>query len=219
MKTSETIGKIADALAKAQATADKLAKTSTAQAGQYSYTYATLADSIAAVREAFSANGIAIVQGAGLVDGVVEVTTTLAHSSGEWMSSVMSMPTGRKPQEVGSAITYARRYALQAMCGIAPDDDDGAAAQRAEPPPPKAKPSPFQENAKIEADKYKAATGVTSQSIAAQAGIPVRPTTEEHWKKLLAWLQRANANALEPCDGCHSKNGAHADGCPNNEGE
>ncbi len=144
MTTSPEIGKIAAALAKAQGAFGKVIKESTAklkgktEAGKvydYSYTYATLGDTIAAIRVALSLNEIAVLQPATFDHNQATVTTRLIHSSGQWIASDISMPVaGDKAQAVGSAITYGRRYALQAMVGLAPDDDDGAAAQ-ANPPP------------------------------------------------------------------------------------
>lgn len=135
---SPTIGKIAGALAKAQGAFGHLAKASSAKiktrgdGPDYAYTYATLADSIDAIREGLATNGIAVVQTPWHSQGIVTISTLLAHESGEWMSSTLEMYAGEggKPQSVGSAITYARRYALQAMVGIAPDDDDGGEAQK-----------------------------------------------------------------------------------------
>jgi hypothetical protein len=82
----------------------------------------------------------------------VAVRTMLLHTSGQWIASRYVMPIGDKltPQAIGSAITYARRYALSAIVGIAPDDDDdGNAAsvtparqEAPTPPPPKPKPAP-----------------------------------------------------------------------------
>lgn len=156
LTTSPTMGAIAGALAKAQAAVGKLAKASTAQIpgkngkSGYSYAYATLADTIEAIRDCFAENEIAVIQSPALDRNFVVVTTTLVHSSGEWISSSLAMRAGGdRAQETGSAITYARRYALQSMAGIAPDDDDGAAAQSAatnqpreekQPPRPAAKP-------------------------------------------------------------------------------
>lgn len=136
VETSPTIGKIATALAKAQAAFGKVVKAESAnvknQAGTflYKYTYATLADSIDAVTKALTDNEIAVIQPVASSRGTITVTTILAHSSGEWMSSSLSMPVKEeKAQAVGSAITYARRYSLQAFVGIAPEDDDGAEAR------------------------------------------------------------------------------------------
>ena len=93
--------------------------------------YVTLAAIVEATTEAFAANGLAIVQEASADEHGVCVETWLIHESGATMQfTPLPMPlTDRKPQAVGSAITYARRYALGAICGLAPDDDDGQAAQ------------------------------------------------------------------------------------------
>lgn len=143
---SPTLGKLADALAKAQGAFDAVAKSREAELvsknGQkFSYSYADLASLWAAVRGPLSANGLAVVQLASSAGPNVIVTTTLLHSSGEWMRGRLSMPVGvQTPQGYGSAITYAKKYALAAMVGIAAEeDDDGAEASRAptqRPPEP-----------------------------------------------------------------------------------
>lgn len=147
---SQTIGALADALAKAQGAMESPAKTKRAkiesQKGSYSYTYADLADVIEATKKPLSANGLSVAQiisydGSGLI-----LTTQLQHASGEWLRSTYPLPLHQRPQDQGSAITYARRYALCALLGIAAeDDDDGQAAQQAKPQPakkPEPKPSP-----------------------------------------------------------------------------
>jgi hypothetical protein len=97
--------------------------------------YATLAAIVEATAGAFANNGLAIVQETGTDEQGVTVETWLIHESGATIHfGSLSMPLGdRKPQAVGSAITYGRRYALAAICGLAPDDDDGQAAQDATP--------------------------------------------------------------------------------------
>jgi hypothetical protein len=78
--------------------------------------------------------GIAVIQSPRLVHAggeawLVDLETLLTHSSGEFISDVLSVPVTKvDAQGVGSAITYARRYALGAIAGIAPEDDDGNAA-------------------------------------------------------------------------------------------
>lgn len=135
---SESIGKLADALSKAQAAIKppkkgKTAKVQTKDGGSYSYSYADLADVIECYRAPLSANGLALTQLMRLQDGHMVLVTKLAHSSGEWLASEYPVATYVRPQEQGSAITYARRYAATAMLGIAAeDDDDGAAAQTGE---------------------------------------------------------------------------------------
>jgi len=132
--TSESIGTIAAALAKAQAEMGNAIKDRTNPA--FRSTYADLASVREAVTGALSANGIAVVQAPGNDGDAVTVETRLIHTSGEWLGSVVSArPAKSDPQAVGSAITYLRRYGLMAMTGIAPDDDDGQAATHPAPAP------------------------------------------------------------------------------------
>ena len=134
MITSESIGTIAAALAKAQAEMGNAIKDRTNPA--FRSTYADLASVREAVTGALSANGIAVVQAPGNDGDAVTVETRLIHTSGEWLGSVVSArPAKSDPQAVGSAITYLRRYGLMAMTGIAPDDDDGQAATHPAPAP------------------------------------------------------------------------------------
>lgn len=91
--------------------------------------YADLASVTEAVKGPLTAEGFSWPQTISMEDGMVVVTTHLRRKGVE-LSSVLPMPIGNKatPQAVGSAITYARRYALSALVGVAPDDDDGNAA-------------------------------------------------------------------------------------------
>lgn len=95
--------------------------------------YATLAALVEATTAPLAKHGLAIVQEASADEHGVCVETWLVHESGATMQfTPLTMPLAdRKPQAVGSAITYARRYALGAICGLAPDDDDADAAQGA----------------------------------------------------------------------------------------
>lgn len=92
--------------------------------------YADLAACVEAVIDALNANGIALMQKAHDCDSGVKVETVFVHESGQTMSGgVLHVPAAKSdPQGYGSALTYARRYALMAACGIAPEDDDGNAA-------------------------------------------------------------------------------------------
>ena len=133
MELSPSIAHLADALCKAQSQMKEVLKTKTAQVksdkGNYSYKYAELADLLEAVKPALLGQGLAISQGVDSYDKGVKVTTLLMHSSGEHLSSTLSLPvSGSTPQAYGSAITYARRYALSALLGVAPEDDDDAEA-------------------------------------------------------------------------------------------
>lgn len=113
--------------------------------------YATLAAITDATSAALAKHGLVVIQEAELSTDGVTISTYLLHESGATIEFVpLTMPlTDRKPQAVGSAITYGRRYALAAVCGLAPDDDDGEAAQAATKPQKATKPvdNPFVETA------------------------------------------------------------------------
>lgn len=135
MRTSESIAALAASLAKAQGKIENAKKDS--DNPHFRSKYADLASVWEACRDSLSENGIAVIQAPGTDDnGAVTMTTTLAHASGEWMSSTMACkPARADAQSMGSVITYLRRYSLAAMVGVAPDeDDDGeAAAGRGKP--------------------------------------------------------------------------------------
>lgn len=127
MTHSDQIKDIATALAKAQAEIEGAKKDSTNP--HFKSSYADLASVWDACRKALTVNGLSVVQGPVSDEGRVGVTTMLMHSSGQWLESTFFMrPTKDDPQGAGSALTYARRYALAAMVGVAPEDDDGNAA-------------------------------------------------------------------------------------------
>lgn len=91
--------------------------------------YARLEDVIDAIRTVFAKHGLGYVQHCGYDSGCARVETVLVHESGEDLSSELSLPvTKQDAQGIGSALTYARRYALMGIAGIAPEDDDGEAA-------------------------------------------------------------------------------------------
>jgi len=122
---SATIGELAKALAAAQGEFDKIAAERIGQEGHRKYKYADLASFLAAARESLSKHELALIQKPSNVDAMVCVETVLAHSSGEWISSFLAIKAANNTAKgVGSAITYARRYSLGAMLGLAPDDDD-----------------------------------------------------------------------------------------------
>lgn len=134
MLTSESINDLAAALAKAQAVMAGASKDKTNPA--FKSKYADLASVWDACREALTANGIAVVQMTRPSEAQeVIVETRLCHSSGQWIEGALAIPvTKNDAQGFGSCLTYARRYALAAAVGVAPDDDDGNAAAAARPP-------------------------------------------------------------------------------------
>lgn len=128
---SDSIDKLAGALAAAQAEiADplksKTAKVQTKSGGNYTFDYASLADGLDVCRKVLPKHGLSYVQTTDVERELFVLTTTLLHSSGQWIASRYPVrPTENTPQGLGSALTYARRYALFALVGIAPEDDDG----------------------------------------------------------------------------------------------
>jgi hypothetical protein len=125
---SESVGAIAKAMAKVQATVEGASKGKVNPA--FKSKYADLSSVWEACREPLSANGLAIVQFPGeMVENRMTMTTQLLHESGEWMRATLSIPLSKvDAQGYGSCVTYARRYALAAVVGICPEDDDGNAA-------------------------------------------------------------------------------------------
>lgn len=128
MKTSDNIELIVTALASAQAEFESVKKSKTNPA--FKSKYAELADIFDAVKPALTKYGLAIVQAPSFADGRITVTTRLFHKSGQWLETSLSLrPAADDAQKIGSAITYARRYSLSSLLGIAADeDDDGNAA-------------------------------------------------------------------------------------------
>lgn len=141
MTTSEQVNEIATALAKAQgamknATLNKVNP-------HFKSKYADLAGIRDAVTPALTANGISVVQTLqGSANEHPSVLTRLQHSSGQWIESACPILGATDMQKMGSAITYARRYSLSAICGIAADeDDDGNAASQTPANRPQAVPT------------------------------------------------------------------------------
>lgn len=101
--------------------------------------YADLASCWDACREALTKNGLCVIQlPQRASEKIVTLQTILAHESGESISSTFSMPMkDDSPQSYGSTLTYARRYALAAIVGIAQVDDDAESGMQRTPPPAK----------------------------------------------------------------------------------
>ena len=141
MNQSENLDKLAVALAVAQGVIKNAAFDKVNP--HFKSKYATLAGVRDTITPSLSENGLSIIQGVSIDDGGYVLTTRLLHSSGQWIESVYPFSVG-KPQEMGSAMTYARRYSLSAICNIASEeDDDGNEGQNgATPNPPPAKTTP-----------------------------------------------------------------------------
>jgi hypothetical protein len=134
-RSSETVAALASALAKAQAELINPEKSLTATIrtgrpgeGERSFRYAPLSSGLDIVRKTLGQHEIATLQTT-VIDqtaGMVNLTTTLAHASGEWIASdwpVCPIAETANPQRMGAALTYARRYALFTLVGIAGEDD------------------------------------------------------------------------------------------------
>lgn len=134
---SPTIGKIADALAKAQLEFKPVIKSTDNAAfmrGGRASKYADLAEYIDATQAALAKNGLVVTQWPDVSPEAksMSLVSILMHSSGEWMKGKITLPAigrdGFSPQTCGSSITYARRYSYAAIVGVASEDDDGNAA-------------------------------------------------------------------------------------------
>lgn len=136
---SEKINELALSLSKAQAEFAPVPKSRTVDFlynGQRTkYNYADLSDFIDAVKGPMAKYGLSHTQQLVTIEGRVVLWTRILHSSGQWILSTYPLTLGAKPQDAGSAITYARRYTLSALLGVqSEDDDDGASAPPLEPP-------------------------------------------------------------------------------------
>src|SRR6201982_3983245 len=134
-RSSETIGTIAAALAKAQAQLVNPEKSlvgtiraDKSGAAERSFRYAPLSSGLDIVRKTLSQHEIATVQTTSIDEtvGIVRLSTVLAHASGEWIASdwpVCAISETAAPHRMGAALTYARRYALFTLVGIDGEDD------------------------------------------------------------------------------------------------
>ena len=132
-RSSESVAALAAALAKAQSELVNPEKSLTAiirtgrpGEGERSFRYAPLSSGLDIVRKTLGQHEIATVQTTAIEGGVVNLTTMLAHASGEWIASdwpVCPVAETANPQRMGAALTYARRYALFTLVGIAGEDD------------------------------------------------------------------------------------------------
>jgi hypothetical protein len=161
-RSSETIGTIAAALAKAQAQlvnpekslVATIRSTDAAVAPERSFRYAPLSSGLDIVRKTLSQHEIATVQTTSIDEtaGIVRLSTVLAHASGEWISSewpVCAISETATPHRMGAALTYARRYALFTLVGIAGEDDLDAPDLIVPTPP-----APKSETGKTNGPKY-----------------------------------------------------------------
>lgn len=187
-ETSESIGSLAEALAKVQGSIESVKKTKKAEGKKFSYNYADIASVIEAVQIPLAQNSLALIQtplDVRRIDGakpeyIVTVITELMHASGEWIRFSTDMLCEREgAQGIGSAITYARRYALSALLMIPQEDDDGEKAT------------------------YDGHTTAEMIGILSQHGISAEEFAQKVYGKPLNSLTRAEINSIceRPTDG------------------
>lgn len=200
------------ALATVQSTLPTVAKTKTANipgkngGNGYSYTYADLADITDAILPLLSANGIAWVCLPRATANGYELVGTLRHVSGQCVEGALPL-WGRQAQELGSSITYARRYLLGCMTGVVTEDDDDGARAAARPERTAAYNGPSTAELLARVDAYAQELGVTYEEVTAKfraehgnlslddldAMIPERVAHLE--SALSAWVAKKRAEA------------------------
>jgi len=127
MKSSELINELANALCRAQSQMGGVVKDSSNPF--FKSKYADITSVIKAIKQPFADNGLSYTQFPVSSEHGVGVSTRLMHVSGQYLEMEYTLPAVKKdPQAFGSAITYARRYALQSIAGIPVADDDAEAA-------------------------------------------------------------------------------------------
>lgn len=126
---SEQIGELAKALAIVQGEMDTAKKDAKGNYGKYT----TISSILEVVKETLSKNKLAVVQALMPCEpGHICLRTSLIHESGQWIASELTLKAENiTPQKMGSAITYARRYALAALLGVGQEDDDAQSVQAA----------------------------------------------------------------------------------------
>lgn len=141
---SQGVDKLAEALAKAQAEITPPKKKCkvdfvNTKGQRVKYNYADLADVLEAIRQPLSKNGLSVVHQMSGNDKGFGLKTKLMHASGQFLDTWYPLPDPEhseiKPQEFGSALTYARRYSVSSLVGIASDEDDDGQNAAVRPPP------------------------------------------------------------------------------------
>lgn len=132
MMQSEQINEIAAALAKAQGAMQNAVMNRTNP--HFKSKYADLSSVLESIRTPLSGAGLSVAQTMQMTERGLMLRTTLMHSSGQYIATEYPLPATQRPHEMGSALTYARRYSLAALvCNSADEDDDGNSAMAAKP--------------------------------------------------------------------------------------
>jgi hypothetical protein len=144
MNLSEKTTALCKALGEFQSQCANVAPNAEGQVGTRKFGYADLAAVIDEIKPKLAAHGLAVIQSPVDREGAVGVSTIITHSSGEWLDcgEILLPLKQNTAQEAGACITYARRYSLSALAGIASEADTdgpqpgaGARSQRSAPPP------------------------------------------------------------------------------------
>ena len=197
-----------DALAGFQATVPAIGKNQRANTGKFGYSYADLAEILSVIRKPLAAHGFAYTQTVAFdADSHAALVTRLYWGGSQVADSFMPINTQLPPQQVGSQLTYMRRYSLLAILGIQPvnEDDDGAAAQTHWQQPVKAKRAPrVDQGAWSEILDLAQTRGLTEEQLAqsvewvseGQAHDPAELTQNEAEQLITAW-KRQNQSQKE----------------------
>ena len=208
-RSSESVASIATALAKAQTELSNPEKTmvgtvyNNRSESSQSFRYASLASGLDIVRKVLGGQQIALAQTTDIdrINGMVNLTTVLLHTSGEWISSdwpICALTETSAPRRMGAALTYARRYALFTMVGIAGEDDFDAPPHITSDPAAASKPVAAGVNSSI-----RAAQTANQIAVGNKTSPPVREklSTEEsaaHRSELVREIEKLSEDNLRP---------------------
>lgn len=125
---SDAINELAVALAKAQGEIkspekNKTVTVKTTTGSSYTFDYADLGAITEAIRGPLSKNGLSYTHLIERDETGTRLVTMLIHSSGQWIGSVYPLPSSGEPKNLGTALTYGKRYSLSALVGVSADDD------------------------------------------------------------------------------------------------
>ena len=210
-RSSDTIATIAAALAKAQVELTNPEKSLVAtirspfpREADRTFRYAPLSSGLDIVRKSLGRHEIATIQATGIDKeaGLLRLTTVLAHSSGEWFSSewpVCQISDIASAQRMGAALTYARRYALFTLVGIAGEDDLDAPDLGAAPKPAAELPRPgSQSNGQASGGETDSATGdgkLPEPSARSVLGVQLSASLRESLTEQMATINSADEAA------------------------
>jgi hypothetical protein len=215
-RSSDTIGTIAGALAKAQAQLVNPEKSligtirsDQSSGSERSFRYAPLSSGLDIVRKTLSQHEIATVQTTSIDEtaGIVRLSTVLAHASGEWIASdwpVCAIGETAVPHRMGAALTYARRYALFTLVGIAGEDDlDAPDLMVPTPPAPKTETGKTKDRLNGGPNHPSQGQSVSGQQKVANTARTLEPEASEVLRdQLIAQLKGLNS-AEEAADWAH----------------